>query len=170
MKILGIVGSAAKNSSNRKMLEAIKSLVKDQTDVVINDDLRNFPLFTPEALSRDLPQSIVQFKHQITSSDAVIIVTPEYTHNIPAVLKNALEWITASEELSTQKVLPITFTPHEPRGKYAMESLCNSLVTMDARIVSQLPLYRNEVEETKDTIQLNEEYCVLIREAITLLK
>ena len=52
----------------------------------------------------------------LQESDAVIISIPEYIHNIPALIKNALEWVTTSGEFLGKKVLPITFTPHEPRG------------------------------------------------------
>ncbi|MGB3546695.1 MAG: NAD(P)H-dependent oxidoreductase, partial [Saprospiraceae bacterium] len=70
---------------------------------------------------------------------------PEYAHNIPAALKNALEWLVAGGELSGKPVLAVTYTPHAPRGEDAMQSLCATLSALDMRVVAQLPLYRNEV-------------------------
>ena len=55
---------------------------------------------------------------------------------MPALIKNALEWITSSGELVGKKVLAITFTPNEPRGDKAMQSLLWSLQALDANIVA----------------------------------
>jgi hypothetical protein len=41
-------------------------------------------------------------------------------------------------------VLPITFTPQAPRGEKTMQSLTWTLQALDAKIVTQLPLYQQE--------------------------
>lgn len=169
MHILAISGSASAKSSNTELLEVIHDHFKEVNAIEVYSQIRDFPLFQPEKLEETLPNIIQSFKRKLLEADAVIICTPEYTHNIPAVLKNALEWITASGELAQKKVLPITFTPHEPRGKYAMESLLNSLKTMDAKIVTQLPLYKNEINITDEKLELSETYMLFIEEAFKLL-
>jgi len=108
-------------------------------------------------------------KCQILEADAIVIITPEYTHNIPAVLKNALEWCTASGEFSEKSILPITFTPAAPRGKYAMHSLIETLKTLDTKIVSQLSLYKSDFDIVDYKIRLPEDVKYLLREALKLL-
>jgi len=169
MNIIAISGSASEKSSNTEMLNVIRDQFSADYDIEVFDRLRDFPLFRPEDLEKTIPKLIQEFKQKIIDSDAIIICTPEYTHNIPAVLKNALEWITASGELAEKKVLPITFTPQEPRGEYAMQSLLNSLKTMNASVVTQMPLYKSEVEFKENGIQLNDEYRFLIGEGLKLL-
>lgn len=169
MHILAISGSASEKSSNTELLELISEQFKESYIIEVFSKIRDFPMFHPEKLEQELPEEIKAFKRKLIATDAVIICTPEYTHNIPAVLKNTLEWITASGELSEKKVLPITFTPHEPRGKYAMESLLNSLKTMDAKIVTQLTLYKNEINITDEKLELSETYMLFIEEAFKLL-
>jgi NAD(P)H-dependent FMN reductase len=169
MQILAISGSASEKSSNTEILIAIQNQFQKEYDIEVFDQLRDFPLFRPEDLEKKIPNLIQEFKQKIIKADAIIICTPEYTHNIPAVLKNALEWITASGELANKKVLPITFTPQEPRGEYAMQSLLFSLKTMNASIVTQLPLYKSEVEFDGYKIKLNDDYHFLIGEALKLL-
>lgn len=169
MQILAISGSASEKSSNTEMLEAIREAFSNDYNIEVFDQLREFPLFRPEDLEKEIPKLIQDFKLKIVKVDAIIICTPEYTHNIPAVLKNAIEWITASGELADKKVLPITFTPHEPRGEHAMESLLNSLKTMSANVVTQMPLYKTEVEFSDKGIQFNDEYEFLIGEGLKLL-
>lgn len=169
MRILAISGSASEKSSNTELLAAIQSSFSDDYDIEIFDRLRNFPLFRPEDLKNSIPKLIQVFKQKIVEADAIIICTPEYTHNIPAALKNAIEWITASGELDNKKVLPITFTPLEPRGEFAMQSLLNSLKTMNAGIVTQMPLYKSEVDISEKGIELTDEYRFLIGEGLKLL-
>lgn len=169
MRILAISGSASENSSNTELLKAIQTKFSDTYSIEIVDSLRDFPLFRPEDLETTIPSLVQEFKQKVLDSDAIVICTPEYTHNIPAVLKNALEWITASGELAGKKILPITFTPKEPRGVYAMESLLNSLKTMNASIVTQMALYKNEVEFEDSKINLSDDYTFMIGEVLKLL-
>jgi NAD(P)H-dependent FMN reductase len=106
------------------------------------------------------------FKETIKSHDAIIIATPEYIHNIPAVLKNALEWTTQTGEFSNKKTLAISYTPHPPRGKYAMSSLINSLNALDANVVASLDLYHDSVKGN----HFNSDTTELLKEALKLLE
>jgi chromate reductase, NAD(P)H dehydrogenase (quinone) len=170
MNILAISGSASLHSSNAAFLHALASILTKRFKIEVYQGLRDLPLFRPEDLEGALPEKVVALKSKINQSDAVVICTPEYTHNIPAVLKNGLEWITASGELERKRVIALTFTPHEPRGKWAMESLLNSLQTMNAIILVQMPLYRNEVMIKGQEILLSDDYIYMLEEAFSLLE
>ncbi|HLV42446.1 MAG TPA: NAD(P)H-dependent oxidoreductase [Brumimicrobium sp.] len=168
MNILAISGSASKKSSNYYLLKAIQQLLIDVHEIDIYDSLSDFPLFTPQRLKDEVPEIIQEFKELLLNADAVLISTPEYTHNIPAVLKNMIEWCTHSGEFENKSVLPITFTPYEPRGEYAMQSLLFSLNTMNARTVAKLPLYKTEVTVQNEIVLLTEDIKMLITEAFAL--
>ena len=168
-KILAISGSAGANSSNTLLLKSIQAHYSGEYEIEIFDKLREFPLFRPEDFEKGIPELVQELKDKILAADAIIMSTPEYTHNIPAVLKNAFEWMTASGEFAEKKILPITFTPREPRGEHAMQSLLFSLKTMNARIVTQLPLYKSEVKIENGKLELNEDYIFLLEEALKLL-
>lgn len=169
MKILAISGSSSKQSANEALLRALQKSFSSEYDFNIVADLSNFALFSTERLAGETPLNISEFKAKITAVDAIIISTPEYTHNIPAVLKNALEWITASGELKDKKVLAITFTPNEPRGEWAMKSLLFSLTTMQAKVVAQLPLYKTDFQIEGDEIHFSDENKQLLATALELL-
>lgn len=169
MNILAISGSASKKSSNYYLLKAIQQLLIDVHEIDIYDSLSDFPLFTPQRLKDEVPEIIQKFKELLLNADAVLISTPEYTHNIPAVLKNMIEWCTHSGEFENKSVLPITFTPYEPRGEYAMQSLLFSLNTMNAQFVAQLPIFKTEVDIENKKIQLSEEIKSLVVAAIEML-
>jgi NAD(P)H-dependent FMN reductase len=168
MNILAISGSASTKSSNFHLLKAIQTRLEEQHNIAVYDSLGQFPLFTPQRLIEGIPDIVQEFKQQLLDADAVIVSTPEYTHNIPAVLKNMVEWCTNSGEFLEKKVLPITFTPHEPRGEYAMKSLLFSLVALDAQIIAQLPIYKTDVEIRENLIILSEDIIALLEGAIEL--
>ena len=168
MKILGISASASRYSSNYYLLQAIQSYAEGEHTMNVYDLLPNFELFTPDKLKNGVPQNILDFKTKVLDADAIIICTPEYTHNIPAVLKNMIEWCTASGEFAHKRILPITFTPIAPRGEFAMSSLLMSLQTMDAKVVCQFPLYKTDVDIEHQQIKLSEDVRDLIGAALEL--
>jgi NAD(P)H-dependent FMN reductase len=146
MSILAISGSASAPSSNAALLDAIAASFPEK-GLVQDFFLRQLPLYRPALDKAPLPPEVQQWRAEVATAKAVIISTPEYLHNIPAVLKNGLEWLKSSGELFGKPVLPITFTPHPPRGEHAMESLRKSLQALEARIVVELPLYQNALSK-----------------------
>ncbi len=170
MKIFGISASASTSSSNFYLLKAIENLVSEKNEMEVFEGLQEFALFSPARLKKGVPKNILEFKKKVLAADLILISTPEYTHNIPAALKNMLEWCTASGEFAEKAVLPITFTPNEPRGENAMRSLLQSLQTMKAKIETQLPLYKTDVKILDHQIELPEEIQEIIETAIGLYR
>jgi chromate reductase len=167
--ILCISGSASSNSSNTQLLHAMADWLRETYEMEVYEGLQNIPLFSPQLQEAGIPEIVQELRQKVTSADAIVISTPEYLHNIPAVLKNALEWMTESGELADKPVLPITFTPTAPRGEYAMKSLLQSLTAVKAKIVVELPLYRNEMAFENGNISFTQEQKSLLKEALGLL-
>lgn len=150
-----------------KFLKAIAEQLSKNNVVEVYEGLYNFPLFTPERLNEGIPKSITLLRDQITNADLVIISTPEYNHNIPAVLKNMLEWLTDSGEFFAKKVLPLTFTPKEPRGEHALRSLLMSLKAQKASIISEANFYKTDVNFVNELIILPEHIKQMFSELIS---
>jgi chromate reductase len=89
-KVAVVVGSNRRDSINRKLAQALARLGADKfsAKLVRIDDL---PLYNQD-LEAELPGSVVRFKAEIKAADALLIVTPEHSRSIPAVLKNAIDW------------------------------------------------------------------------------
>ncbi len=162
--ILSISGSTRAQSSNAQLLEAIPPLFPDYRFNRYTD-LAKLPLFQAELDKHPWPKEVLQWRTAVANTDALIIATPAYLFNLPAVLKNGLEWLSTSGELQQKPILAITLTPHPPRGEKAMQSLLWSLQALEARVVGQLPLYLSEMEEGALGAEIKE----MLREAIQLL-
>lgn len=143
MRLCTISGSARLDSSNQRLLNALPALLPQHE--VLDGGIHALPLFLDGQDAHPWPPAVLAWREALRQCDALVISTPAYLHNLPASLKNALEWIASSGELVDKRVLPITLTPHEPRGEHAMQSLCWSLQALNARIVTQLSLYHKDL-------------------------
>ncbi|AVK60892.1 NADPH-dependent FMN reductase [Lactobacillus sp. CBA3605] len=91
MKFIGIVGTNAVKSANRKLLQFMKTQFNAQVEIEVCE-IRGLPAFNqPE--NRVAPAGITTLAAKIQAADGVIIATPEYDHTIPAPLKSVLEWL-----------------------------------------------------------------------------
>ncbi|NLG62960.1 MAG: NAD(P)H-dependent oxidoreductase [Candidatus Cloacimonetes bacterium] len=89
-KVGYLVGSLAKASINRKLARALVRLAPDNLEM--NEiSYADLPLYSYD-YDPDYPPVAREFKAQITSSDAILFVTPEYNRSIPGALKNAIDW------------------------------------------------------------------------------
>jgi NAD(P)H-dependent FMN reductase len=101
LKIKVIIGSTRQNRFSEKPAHWIYEEVKKKKDVNAELlDLRDYPMpFFDDAVSPAMSggkysNKVVQkWAEKINDGDAFIIVTPEYNHGYPAVLKNALDSI-----------------------------------------------------------------------------
>jgi NAD(P)H-dependent FMN reductase len=101
LKIKVIIGSTRQNRFSEKPAHWIYEEAKKKDGVKIELlDLRDYPMpFFNEPVSPAMSggkysnEIVNRWSEKIMDSDAFIIVTPEYNHGYPAVLKNALDSI-----------------------------------------------------------------------------
>jgi chromate reductase len=89
-KVGYFVGSLSSTSVNRVLSRSLIRLAPPDlefTEIPIGD----LPLYSQDYDS-DYPPEARALKEAISSSDAVLFVTPEYNRSIPGALKNAIDW------------------------------------------------------------------------------
>lgn len=93
MEIAIVVGNNAKNSYNLKLAQYMKSRYEEAVSINLVS-INKLPMFNVDDLTAGrVDREVKKFHEEIESADGVIIVTPEYNHSVPAILKNALEWM-----------------------------------------------------------------------------
>lgn len=92
MKLVGIVGSNAEISYNRKLMEFIAREYKDLFTLELLD-ITNLPMFNQDEDHSTENKDLLVMNRKILQADGVIISTPEHNHTITASLKSALEWL-----------------------------------------------------------------------------
>ena len=168
MKILTVSGSSRIQSSNARLLDALPDLFPEHS-IKRFQSLDQLPLFNADEDQHPWPASVLDWRSSVALSNALIICTPEYLHNLPAVLKNALEWLKSSGELFHKPVLAMSFTPHAPRGDKAMQSLLWSLQALEARVEAQVPLYQKELSFDDNGHIVEAEQREMLLEALKLM-
>jgi chromate reductase, NAD(P)H dehydrogenase (quinone) len=113
VRILGFAGSLRQGSYNRVLLRAASELAPEDMLIEIFD-LLQIPLYNADVEARGDPEPVAAFKQAIRQADAVLMVTPEYNHGVPGVMKNAVDWASRpprSAVLSAKPVAIIGATP-----------------------------------------------------------
>lgn len=84
------VGSLSAKSINRLLATALTRLAPAPLHMR-EISYRDLPLYNRD-YDMDYPPVARALKDAITSSDAILFVTPEYNRSIPGALKNAIDW------------------------------------------------------------------------------
>jgi NAD(P)H-dependent FMN reductase len=119
MKLAVILGTTRKSRQTPKEAAWVVATAKALLDVSVElVDLMDYPMpFFDEPISprynpnREINPDVVKWLDKMATFDAYIFATPEYNHSIPAVLKNAIDYLTW--EL---KHKPVTVVSHGSAG------------------------------------------------------
>lgn len=132
--LLAISGSTRNNSSNLKLILKLADMTAGKYEVTVLADLSILPHFNPDLDSENPPQSIADFREQISQADAVMICTPEYIFSLPGSLKNAFEWCVSTTIFSEKPVGLITASAS---GEKAHEELQLIMKTLGAKFTEE---------------------------------
>ena len=106
LTILGIPGSLRRNSFNHGALRAAQQQTPEGVRLDIYE-LTDIPLFNADVEVSDFPATARDLQERIRAADGLLIVTPEYLHSIPGVLKNAIDWASRGGENSPLRGKPV---------------------------------------------------------------
>lgn len=140
LSVTTLVGSLREASLSRVIMDSIVDFFKDyiRTDEI---SIGSLPHYCEDLEKNALPSEVCHARQQVSSSDAVIIVTPEFNHGIPGVLKNALDWLSRpafESPMQGKHVFFITQSPGKLGGVRAQVQLRETLASMRCRL-SPLP-------------------------------
>ena len=91
LKLIAIVGTNSKRSTNRQLLQYMSKHFADKAEIELVE-IKDIPMFNKPA-DRNVPELVSEIAEKIDAADGVLSGTPEYDHSIPAVLMNALAWL-----------------------------------------------------------------------------
>jgi NAD(P)H-dependent FMN reductase len=125
-KILVMSGSLRPRSHNARLVAwAVKELTLIDVEAT-RISLEDYPMaiYDPdEEIRSGMPHSAIKLKHMMTAHQGIFIVTPEQNASIPAVLKNAIDWVSRVRERGDpalaafrNRVFAIASVSSEPQG------------------------------------------------------
>ncbi|MFZ4237271.1 NAD(P)H-dependent oxidoreductase [Streptomyces murinus] len=94
VRILALVGSLRAGSHNRQLAEAAAKLAPEGAEVVLFEGLADVPFYNEDIdVEGGVPAAAVALREAAQGADAFLLFSPEYNGTMPAVLKNAIDWL-----------------------------------------------------------------------------
>ncbi|HET9121929.1 MAG TPA: NADPH-dependent FMN reductase [Acidiferrobacteraceae bacterium] len=92
-QLVGICGSLRRASLNGHLLRAATQLMPQGAHLTAAG-LHDIPLYNGDVeADSGIPPAVTRLKDQIAAAQGLLLVSPEYNHSVPGVLKNAIDWL-----------------------------------------------------------------------------
>ncbi|MBO0865947.1 MAG: NAD(P)H-dependent oxidoreductase [Mycobacterium sp.] len=148
IKVLALVGSLRAASVNRQIAELAADVAPDGVEVTVFDGLGELPFYNEDLdYSADNPYdvsaAVAALRHAAADADAALVVTPEYNGSIPAVIKNAIDWLSrpfGNGALQDKPVAVIGGSYGRYGGVWAHDETRKSFGIAGARVVDAIKL------------------------------
>ena len=97
-KVLALVGSLRAASINRQVAELAVESAPEGVTVTIFEGLGDLPFYNEEiddVMTPEAPvlEPVAALRAAAAEADAALVITPEYNGSYPAVIKNAIDWL-----------------------------------------------------------------------------
>lgn len=94
INVLTLVGSLRSGSTNLQLAEAVVVNAPDGVDVNVFSGLESLPFYNEDIdVEGQVPEAAAALREAAGAADAFVLVSPEYNGTMPAVLKNAIDWL-----------------------------------------------------------------------------
>jgi NAD(P)H-dependent FMN reductase len=94
VQVLTLVGSLRSGSHNRQLAEAAVKHAPEGVEVTLYEGLAEVPFYNEDIdTDEQRPAAATRLRETAARADAFLLVTPEYNGTMPAVLKNAIDWL-----------------------------------------------------------------------------
>ncbi|MEU6664198.1 NAD(P)H-dependent oxidoreductase [Streptomyces sp. NPDC046821] len=94
VRILALVGSLRAGSHNRQLAEAAAKHAPAGVDIEIFEGLADVPFYNEDIdVEGSVPAAAAALRAAAAQTDAFLLFSPEYNGTMPAVLKNAIDWL-----------------------------------------------------------------------------
>ncbi|TFH55110.1 NAD(P)H-dependent oxidoreductase [Glutamicibacter arilaitensis] len=106
-KVLTLVGSLREGSTNQQLAEAGSRNAPEGVEMAVFSGLENIPFYNEDHdVEGGVPAAAQALRDAAGDADALMLVTPEYNGTMPAVLKNAIDWLSRPFGAGALKDMP----------------------------------------------------------------
>jgi chromate reductase len=160
LHVIGLAGSLRRASLNRSLLRAAQELAPPDLQIEIRD-LDDVPFYNQDVEDTGAPEPVQRLRDLVGRADGLLLATPEYNLGVPAVMKNAVDWLSRPARSSVLNGTPVGIVGASPglggtvRGQMQLRQafvFTNSPVMMQPEI-----LVRQAREKFDSTGRLTDE-------------
>jgi NAD(P)H-dependent FMN reductase len=147
-KVLALVGSLRAASINRQIAEVATEVAPDGVTVTVFEGLGDLPFYNEEiddAMNADIEPvaEVAALRAAAADADAALVITPEYNGSYPAVVKNAIDWLSRPFGDSALKGKPLAVIGGsfgQYGGVWAHDDTRKSFGIAGARVIESIKL------------------------------
>jgi NAD(P)H-dependent FMN reductase len=145
-----LVGSLRSDSVNRQLAEVLREQAPEGFSIEIIDGLGEVPFYNQDVdNATDLPAPAARLRAQVASADRVLAVTPEYNGRMPAVLSNAIDWLSRPYGAGALVGKPfgvVGTTPTPYGGQWAHADAVRSAGIAGAKVVEDVTVSQSALD------------------------
>jgi NAD(P)H-dependent FMN reductase len=145
-----LVGSLRTDSVNRRLAELLAQRAPEGVTVDIVDGLGQVPFYNEDLDNpTDAPATAVALRERVAAADRVLAVTPEYNGTMPAVLNNAIDWLSrpyGAGALTRKPFAVVGATPTPYGGKWSHDDTRRSATIAGADVIPDLVLSHSTLD------------------------
>src|SRR5215475_8212306 len=148
-RVVVLLGSLRADSYNRRIAERLQAEAPAGVPVEIATGLAELPFYNEEIDRESVPPAAQALRDQVARADRVLAVTPEYNGTMPAVLNNAIDWLSRPYGVGALKSKPFAVvgaTPTKFGGKWSHEDARRSATIAGADVVPDLVLSHSTLD------------------------
>ena len=93
IRILALVGSLRAGSHNRQLAEAAARYAPPGVAVTLYEGLADLPYYNEDVDLAGAVPAADALRAAVAAADALMLCSPEYNGTMPALLKNAIDWL-----------------------------------------------------------------------------
>jgi NAD(P)H-dependent FMN reductase len=147
--VLVLLGSLRADSLNRRIAELLRDRAPEGVRVTIAEGLHEIPFYNEELDGDAVPAAAARLREQVAAADRVLAVTPEYNGTMPAVLNNALDWLSrpfGRGAIQGKPFAAIGATPTPYGGKWSHDDARRSAGVAGARVLADVVVSQSALE------------------------
>jgi NAD(P)H-dependent FMN reductase len=145
-----LVGSLRNDSVNRRLAEVLRDQAPDGVSIQILDGLGAVPFYNQDVdNATEIPAAAARLREQVAGADRVLAVTPEYNGRMPAVLSNAIDWLSRPYGAGALVGKPfgvIGATPTPYGGRWAHADAVRSAGIAGATVVEDVTVSQSALD------------------------
>jgi NAD(P)H-dependent FMN reductase len=144
VRILALVGSLRAGSHNRQLAEAAVKLAPAGAEVALYEGLSEIPFYNEDIdVEGSVPATAATLREAAAGADALLLFTPEYNGTMPAVLKNAIDWLSrpyGAGAISGKPVVVIGTALGQYGGVWAHDEVRKSVGIAGGKVIEDIKL------------------------------
>jgi len=149
-RVAVLVGSLRADSVNRKLAELLRDQAPAGVTLDLVDGLGELPFYNEDIdTAADIPAGAAALRERVGTADRVLAVTPEYNGTMPAVLNNAIDWLSrpyGRGALAGKPFGVVGTTPTPYGGKWSHADAARSAGIAGAVVLEDVTISQSSIE------------------------